>query len=399
MQEQNVNYTQGLSDFDWESLTSEKYNSKVKLSKQDIKARTKILCKEPYAQELYDKYRAFEKSSGISLHAQKDLIVNQIYTVTATAISFGDDVIKTIEKNSGIEINIPFKEYSGNLDDLRQGKNITFKILLTRATEDCEYTGSEKKSRSINYREELISHLEQNTWFEVTIKKLIKGGYIATYKDEIECFIPGSQAGANVIKDFSVLLGETINVMVDNYDKSNDLFIVSYKKYIKHSLPEKVSDLRFGKMYTGTLTTKPYDFGVFVELEKYYTGLVHSSDFENYDEIKKSLKAGDDIDVYVKGVSYKKHKNEYRIVLSLKKDEIPEDLIQWDNLKEQIEGKVLEFSIPNNRSNTIEAHFNGESIEINLSNEYKNVDLKGYSGVMIHSVNPLTKSINYSLVA
>lgn len=397
MQDNQANQTQGLSDFDWESLTKEKYNSKVKLSKQDSINGTKILCKEPYAQELYDKYREFEKTNGIDLHAQKDLNVGQLYSVRATAISFKDDVVRTIEKNSGIEINIPFKEYGGDLESLKSGKNIEFKVILTRATVNCEYIGSEKKSRSVNYKEELIRHLEENTWFEVTIKKLIKGGYIATYKDEIECFVPGSQAGANVIKDFSVLLGETINVMVDNYDKSNDLFIVSYKKYIKYSLPEKVSDLRFGKLYTGTLTTRPYDFGIFVELENYYTGLVHSSDFENYDEVKRSMRAGDDIDVYVKGVNYKKHKNEYRIVLSLKKDEIPEDLIQWDNLKEQMEGNTFEFSMSNEKKGVIEVHFNGESIEIGLGKEYSNVNLEDYSRVTIHNVNPLTKSINYSL--
>ena len=78
-------------------------------------------------------------------------------------------------------------------------------------------------------------------------------------------------------------------------------------------------------------------------------------------------------------------------------DQIPEDLIQWDNLKEQMEGNTFEFSMSNQKKGVIEVHFNGESIEIGLGKEYSNVNLEDYSRVTIHNVNPLTKSINYSL--
>tara|TARA_B100000963_G_scaffold176268_4_gene153342 strand:+ start:7889 stop:9082 length:1194 start_codon:yes stop_codon:yes gene_type:complete len=395
MQKNNSNNGQPLEDFDWDSLTNDKYNRNVKLSDQDINDNIKILCKEPYAQELYDLYKKYEQERGIDLHVSKDLEVGQLYKVHAKSICLNTGVIKAIEDTSGVEISIPLKEYGGDIEELKKGHGTTFKVILYKSNSNCEYVASEKKSRSINYRDELLTHFEENTWFDVTIRKLIKGGYIATYKGEIDCFIPGSQAGANVIKDFSVLLNKTISVMVDNYDKSNNLFIVSYKKYIKHSLPEKVSDLRFGKMYTGTLTNKPYDFGVFVELENYYTGLVHSSDFENYDDIRKNLKAGDDIDVYVKGVSYKK--NQYRIILSLKKDSIPEDLVKWDRLKEDLEGNTFDFSEHETKRNTISMYYNGEAIELKLDKQYRKLDLSNFSKVLIHNVDPLNKRLNYSL--
>lgn len=398
MQKNNLNDVHPLQDFDWDSLTNEKYNSRVKLTDSDKKSGTKVLCKEPYAQELYDLYRRHE-AEGSQLHISKDLEVGQLYTVKANAICFKTDAIKTTEANSGVEIIVPFKDYGGDLNELREGKNINFKVILYKANSNCEYVGSEKKSRSINYKDELLSHFEENTWFEVTIKKLIKGGYIASYKNEIDCFVPGSQAGANVIKDFSILLNKTINVMVDNYDKSNNLFIVSYKKYIKHSLPTKVSDLRFGKLYSGKLTNKPYDFGVFVELENYYTGLVHSSDFENYDEIKKNLKAGDNLDVYVKGVSYNKKKSQYRIVLSLNKESIPEDLIEWDKIKEDLEGNEFEFTIAEGQSNLIEIYYEGQPLEIRLGKEYNSVDLSTLSKVFIHKVDSLNKTFSYSLIS
>lgn len=395
MQKNNKNYGQPLEDFDWDSLTNEKYNSKVKLSDQDRRDNTKILCKEPYAQELYDMYKKYEHENSIDLHVSKDLEIGQLYKVQAKSICLNTGVIKAVEENSGVEISIPLKEYGGDIEELKKGNGINFKVILYKANRDCEYVASEKKSRSINYRDELITHLDENTWFDVTIRKLIKGGYIATYKNEIDCFIPGSQAGANVIKDFSILLNKTISVMVDNYDKSNNLFIVSYKKYIKHSLPEKVSDLRFGKIYTGKLTNKPYPFGVFVELENYYTGLVHSSDFENYDEASRSLKAGDDIEVYVKGVTYKK--NQYRIVLSLTKESIPKELIEWDNLKEDLEGNKFDFTEHETKRNTILMYYNGESIELQLGKQYRDLNLSDFSKVLIHNVDPLNKRMNYSL--
>jgi ribosomal protein S1 len=398
MQKDNHTENKDHSDFDWDALGGGKYNTSIVLTEADKKSGTRVLCKESYAQEVYDLYREYESRTGIELHTLKDLQIGQLYEVTATTIHFAREEVKAVEKNTGIEIAIPFKEYSGNLDKLKSGENTTFKVILTRANDNCEFIGSEKKSRTINYRDEMLSHHENNTWFEVTINKLIKGGYIATYKNEIECFIPGSQAGANVIKDFSVLLGKTINVMVDNYDKSNDLFIVSYKKYIKHSLPTKVSDLRFGKLYSGKLTNKPYDFGVFVELENYYTGLVHSSDFENYEEVKRNLRAGDNLDVYVKGVSYQKKKNQYRIVLSLNKDSIPEELIKWDQLKDDLEGNEFDFTLTSEKRGTIEFYYNGDSIGVTLDKKYLKANLDQLSKIKIHSVDPLNKSFSYSLI-
>ena len=174
--------------------------------------------------------------------------------------------------------------------------------------------------------------------------------------------------------------------------------VVSYKKYINHSLPTKVSDLRFGKLYSGKLTNKPYDFGVFVELENYYTGLVHSSDFENYEEVKRNLRAGDNLDVYVKGVSYQKKKNQYRIVLSLNKDSIPEELIKWDQLKDDLEGNEFDFTLTSEKRGTIEFYYNGDPIEVTLDKKYLKANLDQLSKIKIHSVDPLNKSFSYSLI-
>ena len=302
-----------LEDFDWDLLANDKYNTSVVLTEEDKKSRVKIMCQEPYAQELYDLMRTHENERGTaSIACEKDFKIGTVYLVEAKTISFDDKAILAEEVNSMVQLTIPFKEFAGNLEELTNGQGLTFKVIVYRSDPHGEYYASERKCRAINYFDELIEYQASNTWFEVKIESLIKGGYLASYKNEIKCFIPGSHAGANVIHDFSLLLGKRINVMVDNYDRSNSLFILSYKKYVKQSLPIRIGELRFNKQYVGKLTTRPYDFGMFIEFEGYYTGLLHSSNFSNYNEIKGKMKTGDEVLFWIKDVTFKK--KEYRII-------------------------------------------------------------------------------------
>lgn len=387
----------GIENFDWDVLESSAkgFNTKVVLTEEDKAAGVKILCHEPYAQELYDKMKAYERETGLSTHACKDLDINGIYEVRALSISFDEKLIYTEEVSSGVEIVIPFKEFASSIEDLTKGENLVFSAMITRLDRAGGYVGSEKKCVSINYRKELFKNFETNKWFEVKIKKLIKGGYVAMYRDNLECFIPGSHAGANVIREFSKLLGKTINVMVDNYDTSNDLFILSYKKYIKQSMPLKISDLQFGKEYTGTLTNKPYEFGVFVEFEDYYTGLIHSSEFENYSEIKNTLNAGDEIKFYIKNVT--KKKNEYRIVLTLNEQDIDSEKRQWDDLRSRTENKTFDYDV-DSKSNSIKIHIDGDSYDVTLRRKDLEKNLSLYPKVKVSKVDPVNKSLKFEFV-
>ena len=66
------NNIESVQDFDWDLFEGVgKYNTKVKLTAEDQRARVKVLCKEPYAQELYDKMKEFESRSGKSTHVNK----------------------------------------------------------------------------------------------------------------------------------------------------------------------------------------------------------------------------------------------------------------------------------------------------------------------------------------
>ena len=327
--------------FNWESYDSTtKHNSRIKLTAQDQRANSKVLCKEPYAQELYNLYSGHD---GAFLSISKDFSVGQICNVLAKSIDFENKVIITEDLGSKSTVFVPFREFTEEPSLLIHNNDLCeFKVMITKA-DDGDYYGSERKCAAVTYRENLNEFMRGDKWFYVKVVSLVKGGYLALYKGTVKCFLPGSHAAANVIRDFNDYLNAEIPVMIENFDTANDLYIVSYKKYIKHTLPQKVYDLEFGKVYTGVLTNNPYDFGIFVEFQNYYTGLLHKTEFENYQEFCKGKRAGDEIQFYVKDISLKK--GETRIILTDSLDKVDQDRLAWQNLKETAEGHLLNFSL------------------------------------------------------
>ena len=325
------------------SQGNSKINNSVKLSEADRKANVKIFCKEPYAQDLYDSY--FGSEAGHQLPtASKDIPVGEIRTVSLKKIDFAMSMVEMEDVSSMTSIFVPFREFSQEPSLSLLNEDRKYKVMIYKSNMS-EILGSEKKCAALTLREDVEYFTKNNKWFYVKVVELIKGGYLAIYKNQIKCFLPGSHAAANVIRDFSEYLHKEIPVMVENYDSVNNLFIVSYKKYIKETLPQKVSDLSFSQKYTGTLTNNPYDFGIFVEFQNYYTGLIHKSDFENdaaFKEFSKGLRSGNQIDFWVKDVVQKK--GEYRIILTTNPDSIDPVKKSWQSLKDGIENQILNYS-------------------------------------------------------
>lgn len=183
--------------------------------------------------------------------------------------------------------------------------------------------------------------------------------------------------------------------MVDNYDQSNDLFILSYKKYVAHSMPTMVTELKFDKEYTGTLTSVPYDFGVFVEFEGYYTGLVHKSEFDNYDQVRRTLKPGDQLPVYVKDVVFKN--GQYRIVLTLDKNNVSDEKLQWQSLRNRTENQSFRYQIDEKR-NSISIDIDGENFEVSLRRKDLNRNLSDLPFVKVFKVDPINRSLKFEFV-
>jgi len=366
-----------------------KYNTDIKLTDEDKKAGVKIYCQEPYAQELYDRMRNWQKGETF---LTKDLINGNVYRVMAKQVSYKDDTIYAEEISSGANIIIPFREYSANIEELVKSADPSFYVMLYKANSHGENFGSEKKALAVSYKYELFDHQTNNTWFDVTIIKLIKGGYLALYNKEVECFIPGSHAAANVVHNFNDMLGKTLTVMVDNYDQSNDLFILSHKKYITQSMSVMIENLQFNHSYTGTVTSKPYDFGVFVEVDEYFTGLIHNSEFNDYSKARTGFKPGDKIEVYVKDITSKK--GQFRIVFTLSPENTNIEKLAWQKLRDRTENKSFSYTV-DSKNNSIAIEVDGESFEVSLKRKDLEKNISKYPYVRVSKVDPINKNLKF----
>lgn len=328
------------------AIGNSKVNTSVKLNSKDKKAGMKIHCMEDYAQDMYNKYfssEVFDSKTG------KDLQVNQIYTVKLKSFNLKENLVHANELNTYTSVYIPIRELindSPSEIDAMMSMDSKLKVIVFKSEDGAVYA-SEKKCAAITYKQELDEFYKNDQYFTVKVTDLIDGGYIAMYKNGVKCFLPGSQAAANVIYKFEDLLGQEIPVMIENFDSSNNLYIVSYKKYIRATLPSKISDLKFGQKYVGKLTAKPLDFGMFVEWNNYFTGLIHCTEFSSQQEyvaFSKNYTVGSTIEFYVKDITFKKG-GEPRIVLTTEINSVSENRIAWQNLKDLAEGQTLDFTV------------------------------------------------------
>lgn len=367
-------------------FSNKKTNNKISMSENDVKLRTLVYCQEPYAQALFNVYA---DNIICDEAVSKDIRVGESVNVKATSYSMTDKLIRCEMIGNGALVIIPMSEFIHDITQIT-GDDV-FEVVITK--EDCgAYTGTCKNPTK--YREELELSRIENTWFDVKIISLIRGGYRALYKETIECFVPGSHAAANIIGDFQELIGTKMTVMVDNYDWSSRMYVVSYKKYVKQSLPIKIHEIKFGHKYKGVLTSNPTDFGLFIEFENYYTGLAHRVDFANYDDIRKQYKAGDEIEVYVKNITEKQ--GNYRIVLTLNEADIDRYKMIWYNFKTNCQGKVMDYVYSvENKNLTVTVTGTEDQVTIALPRDFDFDSIADYKRIAIHDINVLRQEIKF----
>ena len=130
------------------------------------------------------------------------------------------------------------------------------------------------------------------------------GGFIINVQG-IDGFLPGSLAATNIVRDFDEMIGKQIPVMVEDFLKESNTFVFSYKKYIANILPKKVDELDKNKKYTGTVTGTA-KYGIFVEFDEIFTGLIHASKMTSYlkDKFKNSeIRPGDHVEFWIREIS------------------------------------------------------------------------------------------------
>ena len=194
------------------------------------------------AKVIVDETTAEEKA----LKLKKDSLMTKIVDKSVTPPSVGDvvegDVIG-VEK-SCVYINLhPYgtgiiwgKEFINARDIIKKiniGDKVAAKV-VDAGNEEGYIELSLKEARQALIWDEAEAAIKNKTVLELPVEEANKGGFFVEVCG-IDAFMPGSLAAPNKIADFQSYIGKEIIVMVEDFLKDMNSFIVSHKKYISYS--------------------------------------------------------------------------------------------------------------------------------------------------------------------
>lgn len=336
---------QAVADFDWNTLENSTARKKH-IPNQAIlkKYGDAVYSHETYALDLYEAMFVSRDFESIT-----DAVAGEVKRII--------DVISTNEK----EMIVLIEGMADCVIDLRTEKNFIYGLGFETISQFVEWIktehgknnflnnsyhlvisetkpyvkGSISKGQSQKIRNEFFEQISSptNAYYGRIIEKN-GGGFIIDVQG-IRGFLPGSLAATNIVRDFDSMIGKEIPVVVEDFLKESNTFVFSYKKYVSMILPTKIDDLDTNKLYQGTVTGVA-KFGVFIEFEDIFTGLLHTSKMTP--ECKKRFnerrfKAGDDVNFWIKEISADK-----KIILT---DEDPNiRQMEIEDFKERNLGKI-----------------------------------------------------------
>ena len=290
--------------------------------------KTRVFSHSPYAQEMFNIYN----------HPDNRIITKDLQRgdyVLIIDIPVVDKNHMVIELLGGLKIDIDLKREKRFLQIFGYENSEAFSEVLSRPEVKTNflnqklyaYITESYPSLKISLWEGHIKKTKDEFMDEVRnpskayVAKILnanRGGYFVEVQG-VDAFMPGSLAAANKIADFQTLVGKEVIVMVEDFLKEMNSFIVSHKKYIEHILPQKLSEIELDKKYSGTVTGAS-KYGIFVEFGEIFTGLLHNSKMgastlEKFE--RREYKPGDSIEFYIAEIA-----KDNRIILT---EESPEE--------------------------------------------------------------------------
>jgi predicted RNA-binding protein with RPS1 domain len=341
-----------LNEFSWE-MYDDGYNGSTKLTPNKSingnSVQNKCFSREPYAQKLFDIY-THQDSNLI----KKDLKKGDVVLIT-DIFNVKDNFID-VELAGGLTVTVDLlrekkfiqvfgytaiKEFVDYLRDKNNVKEFIAKGLnayILEAVPSVKISLWQGHLKSV--RDEFMEQISNpTTAYKAKVFEANKGGFFVEVQG-IEAFMPGSLAAPNKIIDFQSYIGKEIIVMIEDFLKEMNSFIVSHKKYLNHILPIKTQELSLSKKYTG-LVTGCSKYGIFVEFDELFTGLLHTSKMDEETKIKfnaRNIKSGDEIEFYISEIT-----KDNRIILT---KESPEDkLNKLQTFILNSKDKILESSV------------------------------------------------------
>lgn len=268
---------------------------------------------EPYAQELFNLYTSSDHKI-----VRKDLSVGD--TVKIVDVYPGKVGILVVELEGGLVVDLnvtrekKFSQLFGFSDPVKFAEIFGDKSNKEKflASEPIAYVVEVDPIRIslwqgyiIKTKEEFIQEISAPTQaYKAKVLEANKGGYFVEVNG-VDAFMPGSLAAPNKIADFKTLLGKEVIVMIEDYIKEMNSFIVSHKKYIEYIMPSRIQNMDLEKKYTGIITgTSKY--GIFLEFEEIFTGLLHVSKMSETtltDFRARKFQVGEELGFYINEIT------------------------------------------------------------------------------------------------
>ncbi len=305
-----------LSDNFWEAASA----AGKLIPNSKLKNYGRVYSYEPYAEELAKLY------ANITEIANKEPKIGEVYKIVDIHVGNNNEI--TVLLSGFIDATINLEQEKKFLQMLGTSehefifnlKNEEGKRIFLQA-EHFVSISMIKPYVKVSLYEGQLSHVKKEfseqisnptTAYYGKITGKNQGGFIIAVQG-IDGFLPGSLAAANIVRDFDTMIGKEIPVMVEDYLAVSDTFVFSYKKYLDHVLPTKIENLDIDKKYTGTITGIA-KYGIFVEFDEIFTGLLHSSKMTA--ELKERFKSyafspGMEISFWIKEITADK-----KIILS-----------------------------------------------------------------------------------
>jgi small subunit ribosomal protein S1 len=204
---------------------------------------------------------------------------------------------------------------------------------------------SKRKADTMRVWEKIYESLEKGTIISGKITTRVKGGMTVSLGG-IEAFLPGSQIDVKPVRDFDILVGQTMDFRVVKINPLTQNIVVSHKVIIEQEYEarrkEMLSNIKVGMVLEGTVKNIT-DFGIFVDLGG-LDGLVHITDITwgRISHPSEAVKLDDPIKVVVIGYD----ENKQRVSLGMKQL-TPRP---WDSIEEKfapgtrVKGKVVSIA-------------------------------------------------------
>jgi ribosomal protein S1 len=299
-----------IEEFNWDTLYTGRKHRKPNAVILE-KYGEKIYCHEPYAEELFLAYRSGH-------YASKEVTKHSLLKIMSVGAINENEIWFTCEGHTDFSVKIENEKRFFNLFGLTSEEFVQW-LSSQEGKDSFVHQGHTLWVDEINpavkvtlfggyVRKQSQEFFEQiktpSSAYSAKIIKRNDGGFLISVAG-VEGFLPGSLAATNKIVDFDSYVGKDVLVMVEDYLKDSNTFVFSNKKYVSFILPKKMELLSTEEKYTGTITGTA-KYGIFVEFNEIFTGLLHTSKMTPQMKEKFSageFKPGDELTFWIREIT------------------------------------------------------------------------------------------------